>query len=117
MGRIRGPIHLVQTEAGARKLGLAPDTPVAYVSQTMLSVEEIRSIIAVLKDRFPDITGPETKDIYYATIMRLKTGKVPCAPTAGLPISPSSALPLAPPPLKSSPGVYWTPYAALGLWN
>jgi 4-hydroxy-3-methylbut-2-enyl diphosphate reductase len=48
-------------------LDLAPDTSIAYVSQTTLSVDETRSIIAALKRRFTDIAGPETKDICYAT--------------------------------------------------
>ncbi|HUI20499.1 MAG TPA: 4-hydroxy-3-methylbut-2-enyl diphosphate reductase [Methylocella sp.] len=67
MGRISGPIYLVQTETDVEKLGLAPDTPIAYVSQTTLSVDETRSIIAALKRRFTNIAGPETKDICYAT--------------------------------------------------
>ena len=67
MGRIPGPIHLVQSEADVENIDLAADTPIAYVSQTTLSVDETRSIITALKRRFPDIAGPETKDICYAT--------------------------------------------------
>lgn len=67
LGRIPGPIHLVQSEADVENLDLAPDTSIAYVSQTTLSVDETRSIIAALKRRFTDIAGPETKDICYAT--------------------------------------------------
>jgi len=67
IGRIPGPIHLVQSEADVENLDLAPDTSIAYVSQTTLSVDETRSIIAALKRRFTDIAGPETKDICYAT--------------------------------------------------
>jgi 4-hydroxy-3-methylbut-2-enyl diphosphate reductase len=67
MGRIPGPIHLVQSEADAENLDLAPDTPLAYVSQTTLSVDETRSIISALNRRFTDLAGPETKDICYAT--------------------------------------------------
>jgi 4-hydroxy-3-methylbut-2-en-1-yl diphosphate reductase len=67
MGRIPGPIHLVQSEADVENLDLAPNAPIAYVSQTTLSVDETRSIIAALKRRFTDIAGPETKDICYAT--------------------------------------------------
>jgi len=40
MGRIPGPIHLVQSEADVETLDLAPSTPMAYVSQTTLSVDE-----------------------------------------------------------------------------
>jgi 4-hydroxy-3-methylbut-2-enyl diphosphate reductase len=67
MGRIPGPIHLVQSEADVENIGLPADTPIAYISQTTLSVDETRSIIAALKRRFRDIAGPETKDICYAT--------------------------------------------------
>ena len=67
MGRIPGPIHLVQTEADVEHLDLPQDAPIAYVSQTTLSVDETKFIIAALKRRFTDIAGPETKDICYAT--------------------------------------------------
>jgi 4-hydroxy-3-methylbut-2-en-1-yl diphosphate reductase len=67
MGRIPGQIHLVQTEADAAKLDLPPNTPVAYISQTTLSVDDTKAIIAALKRRFFDIVGPETRDICYAT--------------------------------------------------
>ena len=43
------------------------DVPVAYVTQTTLSVDDTRSIIEALQRRFTDITGPETRDICYAT--------------------------------------------------
>jgi 4-hydroxy-3-methylbut-2-en-1-yl diphosphate reductase len=67
MGRIPAPIHLVETEADVDTLDLPRDAPIAYISQTTLSVDETRSIIAALKRRFTDIAGPETKDICYAT--------------------------------------------------
>jgi 4-hydroxy-3-methylbut-2-enyl diphosphate reductase len=67
MGRIRGPVYLVQSEADVDKLDLAADTPLAYVTQTTLSVDDTKSVIAALKRRFSNITGPETKDICYAT--------------------------------------------------
>src|SRR5262249_41396570 len=43
------------------------DTPVAYVTQTTLSVDDTRGIIAALHNRFTNIVGPETRDICYAT--------------------------------------------------
>ena len=43
------------------------DTPVAYVTQTTLSVDDTQGIIEALKRRFTDIVGPETSDICYAT--------------------------------------------------
>lgn len=67
MGQIDGPVHLVQTEDDVDALALAIDTPVSYVTQTTLSVDETRGIIAALQRRFTDIVGPNTKDICYAT--------------------------------------------------
>lgn len=66
-GQIDGPVHLVQTEADVATLDIATEAPVAYVTQTTLSVDDTRSIIAALRRRFADITGPETRDICYAT--------------------------------------------------
>ncbi|EKX60670.1 putative 4-hydroxy-3-methylbut-2-enyl diphosphate reductase [Streptomyces ipomoeae 91-03] len=44
-----------------------PDAPVAYLTQTTLSVDETRDIIAVLQRRFTDLRGPATDDICYAS--------------------------------------------------
>ena len=67
MGRISGPVHLVQNEADVDALALSNDTPVAYVTQTTLSVDDTRAVIAAIKTRFTDVVGPDTKDICYAT--------------------------------------------------
>jgi 4-hydroxy-3-methylbut-2-en-1-yl diphosphate reductase len=67
MGQISEPVILVQNEADVEKLDLPPDSPVAYVTQTTLSVDDTRSIIAALQRRFPDLVGPDTRDICYAT--------------------------------------------------
>jgi 4-hydroxy-3-methylbut-2-enyl diphosphate reductase len=67
MGQIPGEVHLVETEADVAKMALSPDTPAAYVTQTTLSVDDTRNIIAALERRFTDIVGPDTKDICYAT--------------------------------------------------
>lgn len=67
MGRIPGPVYLIQSEADVARLHLSDDTPLAYVTQTTLSVDDTKSVIAALKRRFTDIVGPETKDICYAT--------------------------------------------------
>lgn len=67
MGRIPGPVYLVQSEADVDSLDLGKDTPLAYVTQTTLSVDDTRSVIAALKRKFSDIVGPDTKDICYAT--------------------------------------------------
>ena len=67
MGRIDGPVLLVQDEAGADALDLPAATPLAYVTQTTLSVDDTRGIIAALERRFSDIVGPDVRDICYAT--------------------------------------------------
>ena len=67
MGQISEPVTLVQTESDVAKLDIPADTPVAYVTQTTLSVDDTRGIIAALHNRFTDIVGPETRDICYAT--------------------------------------------------
>jgi 4-hydroxy-3-methylbut-2-enyl diphosphate reductase len=67
IGQIPGEVVLVQSEAEVEKMTLAPDTPVAYVTQTTLSVDDTRGIIDALQRRFTDIVGPDTRDICYAT--------------------------------------------------
>src|SRR5437660_1357188 len=67
MGQIPSPVLLVQNEAEVDALDLASDTPVAYVTQTTLSVDDTQGIMAALQRRFTDIIGPETRDICYAT--------------------------------------------------
>jgi 4-hydroxy-3-methylbut-2-enyl diphosphate reductase len=67
MGQIPGPVYLVQTEADVDKLDIPVDAPTAYVTQTTLSVDDTRGIIAALERRFTNIIGPDIKDICYAT--------------------------------------------------
>ncbi len=67
MGQISAPVILVQNEADVAKLELSADTPVAYVTQTTLSVDDTQGIISALQRRFKDLVGPETRDICYAT--------------------------------------------------
>ena len=67
LGRIHGKTHLVATVQDVEKLAIAPGTRLAYVTQTTLSVDDTRDIIEALTKRFPDIEGPNLKDICYAT--------------------------------------------------
>lgn len=67
LGQIPGPVILVQTEEDVEALNLPADTPIAYVTQTTLSVDDTRGIIAALFRRFSDVVGPGTQDICYAT--------------------------------------------------
>ena len=67
IGQIPGKVLLVQSEAEVALLDLPLDTPLAYVTQTTLSVDDTRGIIDALLRRFTDIVGPDTRDICYAT--------------------------------------------------
>src|SRR6202051_2342215 len=67
IGQIPGTVVLVQSEAEVATLALPVDAPVAYVTQTTLSVDDTRDIIDALHRRFTDIVGPDTRDICYAT--------------------------------------------------
>jgi 4-hydroxy-3-methylbut-2-enyl diphosphate reductase len=67
MGQVGAPVHLVQSEADVETLPLSNDTPVAYITQTTLSIDDTKGIIVKLKQRFTNIVGPETSDICYAT--------------------------------------------------
>jgi 4-hydroxy-3-methylbut-2-enyl diphosphate reductase len=67
MGQVGAPVELVQSEKDVDKLDIPANTPVAYVTQTTLSIDDTRGIINALKRRFTDIVGPETSDICYAT--------------------------------------------------
>ena len=67
MGQVGAPVTLVQDEAEVEALTIPINTPVAYITQTTLSIDDTKGIIAKLKQRFTDIVGPETSDICYAT--------------------------------------------------
>ena len=67
MGQVGAPVTLVQDEAEVDALTIPSDTPVAYITQTTLSIDDTKGIIVALKKHFSDIVGPETSDICYAT--------------------------------------------------
>lgn len=67
LGQVDGPVILISTEEEVEKLDLPNDAPVSYVTQTTLSVDETKGVIAALQRRFSDLTGPNTSDICYAT--------------------------------------------------
>ena len=67
LGQIPGPVLLVETEKDIDALDLPNDHPIAYVTQTTLSVDDTRGIIDALYRRFTDVVGPGTQDICYAT--------------------------------------------------
>jgi 4-hydroxy-3-methylbut-2-enyl diphosphate reductase len=67
IGQMPGRVHLIQTVEDVA--ALTPETPdrLAYITQTTLSVDDTRGIIAALKAKFPLIAGPDVRDICYAT--------------------------------------------------
>jgi len=67
IGQIPAKVHLVQTVDDVAGLAVADPEKLAYVTQTTLSVDDTRGIIAALKERFPAIIGPDVRDICYAT--------------------------------------------------
>jgi 4-hydroxy-3-methylbut-2-enyl diphosphate reductase len=58
---------LVETPEDVERLPLLENEPVAYLTQTTLSVDDANRVIAALRRRFPDIVGPPKEDICYAT--------------------------------------------------
>ncbi|MGH8211641.1 MAG: 4-hydroxy-3-methylbut-2-enyl diphosphate reductase [Rhodanobacteraceae bacterium] len=65
--RFEGAIHLVQNIGDVAALqGARPDR-LAYATQTTLSVDDTKAIIAALREKFPSIEGPRKDDICYAT--------------------------------------------------
>ena len=71
MGEAPHAITLVETAADVETLpAFAEDQPLAYLTQTTLSVDETRDIIAALKARYPWIHSPVKEDICYATSNR-----------------------------------------------
>ena len=70
MGQVPdGAISLIETEADARQV-TPPQGPLAYATQTTLSVADTADIISILMQRFPDIAAPHKEDICYATTNR-----------------------------------------------
>ena len=67
IGQIDGTVYLVQTVEDAGVLEVQNPDKLSYITQTTLSVDDTRGIIAALKERFPAIVGPDVRDICYAT--------------------------------------------------
>ena len=71
-----GTITLVETVADVAGLTFADDAPLAFLTQTTLSVDDTAEIVAALRVRFPQIVGPKAEDICYATSNRQTAVKV-----------------------------------------
>ena len=67
MGQIPGGVKLISNVGDVAALEVADPNKLSFVTQTTLSVDDTRAIIEALRARFPAITGPDTKDICYAT--------------------------------------------------
>jgi 4-hydroxy-3-methylbut-2-enyl diphosphate reductase len=65
-----GAVILVETVEDVAALEIAPGTPLAFATQTTLSVDDTAEIIDALRARFPEIAGPKREDICYATTNR-----------------------------------------------
>jgi 4-hydroxy-3-methylbut-2-enyl diphosphate reductase len=74
-GEAPDSIVLVQTEEEVETLEVDDPDRVAYITQTTLSVDETSAIIAALQRKFPNMTGPKTDDICYATTNRQQAVK------------------------------------------
>ena len=67
LGQIPGVVHVISEPHEVAALNVRNPDRVAFVTQTTLSVNDTKDVIAALKDRFPTIVGPDTRDICYAT--------------------------------------------------
>jgi 4-hydroxy-3-methylbut-2-enyl diphosphate reductase len=70
MGEVPDNIVLIESEDDVDTLEVEDPSKIAYISQTTLSVDETRTVINRLRERFPAIIGPRTDDICYATTNR-----------------------------------------------
>lgn len=78
-----GAMTLVETVDDVGKLNFGPEFPLAFLTQTTLSVDDTAEIIEALRVRFPQIVGPKAEDICYATSNRQAAVKA-IAPECGL---------------------------------
>ncbi len=67
LGQIPVEMHLIESAEEIPELPLSEDAPVAYLTQTTLSVDDTAQIVRELEDVFDDIVGPSSEDICYAT--------------------------------------------------
>jgi 4-hydroxy-3-methylbut-2-enyl diphosphate reductase len=71
MGQVpAGAITLVETVADVAALSFTEETPLAFLTQTTLSVDDTAEVVAALRARFPQMVGPKAEDICYATSNR-----------------------------------------------
>jgi len=84
MGQLpAGAVRLIETVEDVASIDIPADQPLAFITQTTLSVDDTAEIVAALRARFPDIRGPHKEDICYATTNRQEAVKA-LAPRADL---------------------------------
>ena len=66
-GRIKQEVLIVEKIQDVEKIPFSKDESISYVTQTTLSVDDTQNIISALKSKFPNIKGPELKNICFAT--------------------------------------------------
>ena len=67
MGQVPGNVKLISSIQDALDFEPADTNRISYITQTTLSIDDTSEIVNILKTRFPDIKGPNLKDICYAT--------------------------------------------------
>jgi 4-hydroxy-3-methylbut-2-enyl diphosphate reductase len=78
MGEAPDSIVLVETPEDARALEVEDGEQVAYITQTTLSLDDTADVVDTLRERFPDLVGPPSADICYATQNRQDAVKRIC---------------------------------------
>jgi 4-hydroxy-3-methylbut-2-enyl diphosphate reductase len=78
MGEAPDSIVLVETPEDARKLEVEEGEQVAFITQTTLSLDDTADVVDTLRGRFPDLVGPPSADICYATQNRQDAVKRIC---------------------------------------
>jgi 4-hydroxy-3-methylbut-2-en-1-yl diphosphate reductase len=66
-GEVPEDTQVIESTEQLDRLGLQRDEPVAYLTQTTLSVDDTLSVVSALRERFSDLAGPHSDDICYAT--------------------------------------------------
>ena len=70
MGQIKSPVHLVENKQDVAKLSIPNDQAIACVTQTTLSLDDTKSIIHAIKQKYSHVIEPKKSDICYATTNR-----------------------------------------------
>ena len=95
MGQVEDRINLVQKVEDVHLLDIPENVPIAYVTQTTLSIDETADIVTALKNKYPQIAQPKKQDICYATqnrqdAVKLMAPKVQLVIVVGSPNSSNS---------------------------